>query len=65
MLESNDYVKLLNVFNYKSMSKSVGHFFGLKDSEYCDFIIRQLSGLHADELKVAIAEYLPSEIVRE
>lgn len=64
-LTSNDYSKVLAVFNYKSMSKSVGHFFDLKDSEYCDFIIRQLSGSRANELKTSIAVYLPPEIARE
>lgn len=64
-LASNDYAKVLAVFNYKSMSKSVGHFFDLKDSEYCDFIIRQLSGSRANELKTSIVVYLPPEIAPE
>lgn len=64
-LASNDYAKVLAVFSYKSMSKSIGHFFDLKDSEYCDFVIRQLSGSRANELKTSIVVYLPPEIARE
>ncbi len=64
-LASNDYAKVLEIFNYKTISKSVGHFFDLKDSEYCDFIIRQLSGSRANELISSIVMYLPPEIARE
>lgn len=64
-LASNDYAKVLEVFNYKTMSKSIGHFFDLKDSEYCDFVIRQLNGSKAEEIKASIVEYLPPEIARE
>lgn len=64
-LNSNDYAQVLKIFNYKTMSKSVGHFFGLKDEEYHDFIIRQLNGIRADEIKAAIIGYLPTEISEE
>lgn len=65
LLASNDYAKVLEVFNYKTMSKSIGHFFDLKDSEYCDFIIRQLSGSRTEEIKTSIVRYLPPEIAHE
>ena len=64
-LHANDYAQVLKIFNYKTMSKSVGHFFGLKDEEYHDFIIRQLNSTHADEIKTAIIGYLPTEISEE
>lgn len=64
-LASNDYAKVLEVFNYKTMSKSIGHFLDLKDSEYCDFVIRQLNGGRAEEIKASIVGYLPPEIARD
>ena len=39
-LELNDYTRVLKIFNYKSLSESVGHFFNIEDREYCDFVIR-------------------------
>lgn len=65
VLHTNDYAQVLKIFNYKTMSKSVGHFFGLKDEEYHDFIIRQLNSTRADEIKTAIIGYLPTEIFEE
>ena len=64
-LHASDYAQVLKIFNYKTMSKSVGHFFGLKDEEYHDFIIRQLNSTRADEIKTAIIGYLPTEISEE
>lgn len=64
-LHANDYAQVLKIFNYKTMSKSVGHFFGLKDEEYHDFIIRQLNSTRADEIKTAIIGYLPTGISEE
>lgn len=63
--DSNDYAQVLKIFNYKTMSKTIGHFFGLKDEEYHDFVIRQLNGSYADEIKRAIIKYLPGEIPKE
>jgi hypothetical protein len=62
VLASKNYSDILSIFNRKDLSKSVGHFFGLKDDEYCKFIIRQLKGLNAQRIKGAILPYLPSEI---
>lgn len=63
--DSNDYAQVLRIFNYKTMSKTIGHFFGLKNEEYHDFVIRQLNGSYADEIKRAIIKYLPREIPEE
>ncbi len=62
---SEDHAKILKVFNYKTLSRSIGHFWDLKDSEYCDFIIRQLNGSRAEEIMASIISYLPEEIPRE
>lgn len=64
-LHSNDYAQVLKIFNYKTMSKSVGHFLDLQDEKYHDFIIRQLNGDYAEEIKSAIIGYLPTEISEE
>lgn len=61
-LDTNDYAGVLKIFNYKTMSKSVGHFWGIKDEEYRDFIIRQMNGAYANKIKTAIMKYLPAEI---
>ena len=63
--DSNDSAQVLRIFNYKTMSKTIGHFFGLKNEEYHDFVIRQLNGSYADEIKRAIIKYLPREIPEE
>lgn len=63
VLESNDYQKVLRVFNRKSLSKSVGHFFGINDNAYCDFVLRQLNTDKDKEIIDAICHYLPKEIL--
>lgn len=63
VLESNDYQKVLRVFNRKSLSKSVGHFFGINDNAYCDFVLRQLNTDKDKEIIDAICRYLPKEIL--
>ena len=50
------------MFNCKALSKSIGHFFGLNNNEYRDFILRQINGNNAHEIVKAIAMYLPEEI---
>lgn len=61
---SKDYKKVLKVFNCKSLSTSAGHFFGLDNRGYCDFIIRQLGTDIAQQVIDAIGLYLPDEILR-
>lgn len=60
-LESGNYRRVLSVFNCKSLSKSIGHYFDLDNNGYCDFVIRQLGGERADEIKTAVRNYLPSD----
>lgn len=64
LISLDDYAKVLEVFNYKEMTKSIGHFFGLKDTEYCDYVIRQLNSSRAEEIKISLVGYLPPEIDR-
>lgn len=62
VLASRDYKQTLSVFNCKSLSSSTGHFFELDNKSYCEFVIRQLCGDKANEIKNAIIPYLPSEV---
>jgi ABC-type cobalamin/Fe3+-siderophores transport system ATPase subunit len=63
VLKDRDYNQVLSVFNRKEIVKSTGHFFGLQNKEYCDFVIRHLQGEKAQEITQAITKYLPSEIL--
>lgn len=58
----SNYKEILSVFNCKSLSTSTGHFFGLANNGYCDFVIRQLNGGKSEEIINAIRLYLPNEI---
>lgn len=61
-LEFGGYKEILKVFNCKSLSTSIGHFFGLDNKGYRDFVLRQLNGDKANEIVSAISNYLPEEI---
>lgn len=64
VLEGNNYKDILKVFNRKSLVTSIGHFFGIDNKGYCDFVIRQLRTDKAQEIIEAIDLYLPNEIPR-
>ena len=59
---NKDYKDVLKVFNYKELSKSIGHFFNLDNKDYCDLVIRLLKGSKRKSVIDAIVPYLPSEI---
>ena len=50
------------MFNCKSLSTSIGYFFGLDNKGYRDFVLRQLNGDKANEIVAVISDYLPEEI---
>lgn len=56
--EKKVYSDVIRVFNEKKIAKSIGHFFGLKDEEYCDFVVRQIQNKNKDYI-TAIKKYLP------
>lgn len=64
VLDSGDYKQILAVFNCKALSTSIGHFFGMKDNEYCDFVLRQLLSKNSDKIIGALSGYIPSEILK-
>jgi len=61
-LKNKDYDKVLELYNRKSLVDSVGKFFSLKNDEYCNFVIRQLNTLHAENIRKILEPYLPSDI---
>lgn len=59
ILKSNDYKKILKIFNFKGLSLSIGKFFELQNKNYPEFVIRQLQGTSSENIKKAIKKYLP------
>jgi hypothetical protein len=62
ILDSHVYKDILKVFNCKSLSKSIGHFLGINNKEYQNFILRQIKGEKANDIINAIIPYLPKDI---
>ena len=58
-LSNNNYREVLSLFNYKKLPASIGHYFGLNDDEYMDFIIRKINSQDSERWKSAIKNYLP------
>ena len=53
---------MLKIFNCKSLSSSIGHFFNIDNKTYKDFILRQINGKRSSEIINAIIPYLPKDI---
>lgn len=64
VLEAENYSDTLLVFNEKSIAKSVGEYFGLKNDAYCSTILALVKGSLHDEIISALSPYLPPEIPR-
>ncbi|QNE69118.1 DUF4435 domain-containing protein [Fusobacterium hwasookii] len=62
ILDSHVYKDILKVFNCKSLSMSIGHFLGINNKEYQNFILRQIKGEKANDIINAIIPYLPKDI---
>ena len=62
ILDSHVYKDILKVFNCKSLSMSIGHFLGINDKEYQNFILRKIRGEKANDIINAIIPYLPKDI---
>lgn len=59
ILQKRSYREIIKVFNEKNIVKSIGHYFGIKNDEFCKIVI----GLTKDEKNEAIysviSSYLP------
>ena len=62
ILSTRDYRKILFVFNKKNIVKYIGSYFGLKNDEFCDLIIRCLQGEKSNDIINVLKPYLPTEI---
>ena len=56
-----DYKTIIKIFNYKNMVKCIGHYFGLKNDEYCPLVINLLK--RNSKLKEYFFKYMPQEIL--
>ncbi len=63
-LANDDYAMVLRVFNEKSLSKSIGEKFGIKNDVYCSKVISFLHGDQHDAIVAALLPYFPTEIPR-
>lgn len=63
-LSKKDYKKVIEIFNEKGIAKSVGHYFGIDNSSYCNTVIQLLNGSKHDEIVAALLPYFPEEIHR-
>ncbi len=64
VLANNDYLAVLRVFNEKSLSKSVGEFFGIRNNAYCSKVVALLHGDQHDAIVTSLLPYFPTEIPR-
>lgn len=58
--ESGDYAQVIRSFNKKELSKSVGHFLGLQNEEYCSTVLGMIKNgsINAEE---TLGQYMPSK----
>lgn len=58
-LADEDYSSILELFNEKNISNSVGRFFGIENSEYCKLVIALLHSEKSQEIKNSLLKYMP------
>lgn len=56
---SEDYDKVLEIFNDKSIARSIGHFLGIDDRQYCDRVCQLLSDESGENLRSVLMAYVP------
>ena len=61
---TQQYKECLKLFNRKDLIKSVGNYLGLRNEEYCEWILRKIHSQNKEEVIKNLIEYLPSEIER-
>lgn len=60
--DDGDYKKVLMLYNRKSLKDGIGHYLGITDKDYCNYILRQMNGNNGELIKNALRTYMPSEI---
>lgn len=59
-LISNNYKKVLKMFNEKGLSKSIGHYFGFQNNDYLNKVISILRNNEQKEVFAVFKNYVPS-----
>ena len=62
ILKKRNYRDVIGVFNEKGIAKSIGHYFNIDNSAYCNTVINLLSTGKYDEIITALLTYFPLEI---
>ena len=62
---NRNYTEILKLYNEKGLAKTVGHFLGIDDKDYCDLVLRLANGEKSEEIRNALVSYLPPEITFE
>ncbi|WPJ90662.1 DUF4435 domain-containing protein [Facklamia hominis] len=58
-LTSNDYKKVLEMFNEKGLSKSIGHYLGFQNNDYLNKVISILRNKEQEEVFGIFKNYVP------
>ncbi|EEB36610.1 hypothetical protein ANHYDRO_00552 [Anaerococcus hydrogenalis DSM 7454] len=58
-LISNNYKKVIKMFNEKGLSKSIGHYFGLQNNVYLNIVISILRNKEQEEVFGIFKNYVP------
>ena len=59
-LKSNDYKKVLEIFNEKGLAKSIGHYLSIKNNDYLNTVISILRNKEQREVFEIFQNYVPS-----
>ena len=58
-LSSNDYKKVLEIFNEKGLAKSIGHYLGFQNNDYLNTVISILRNKEHNEVLEIFKNYIP------
>lgn len=58
-LESNNYKKVLEIFNEKGLSKSIGRYLGVQNNDYFNIVISILRNKEQTEALEIFKNYIP------
>lgn len=58
-LLSNDYKKVLEMFNEKGLAKSIGHYLGFQNNDYLNTVISILRNKEQTEVLEIFKNYIP------
>ena len=58
-LQSNNYKKVLEMFNEKGLAKSIGHYLGFQNNDYLNTVISILRNKEQTEVLEIFKNYIP------